>query len=318
MSEPPLRAAQRAALTRINTEDILESLGLRHVRLARLLLAAACRPAAGHFARQVAVGDWLVGQHGLAVGARWLLRQHVRELFVAGLEKVPRDGPLLVVSNHPGVADTVAVFVALPRRDLSIIAADRPFLRALPHVSAALIYAAEGRRPRLGLLREVMAALQDGRTVLTFPGGAIEPDPAIHAGAAAALAGWSESIGLLVRRAPEVQVLPAIVSGVLEPAAQHHPLTRLRRRRDEQERLGAMLQVLVPAYHRVSVRVAFGGPLAGSDLVSEASSVAAITRRVTAAAAELIEHPPTSWRRLLGPPGGYATAGDHADGIAWS
>ena len=119
-------------------------------------------------------------------------------------------------------------------------------------------------------------------------------------GAAAALARWSESIGLLVRRVPEVQVVPVIVSGVLSAAAQRHPLTRLRRQRRDQEWLGAILQVLVPAYHAVTVRVAFGPPLAGADLVAAQTDARCITAAIARAAARLIEHPPADWQIVLG------------------
>ncbi len=300
MSHPLLSADQLDLLTRANTDDILESLGLLGVRRGRGLLRALCWPAARVFARQVATCDWLVGEHGLPVGARWILRQHIRTLAVAGVEHVPRQGPLLIVSNHPGVSDTAALFVALPRSDLRIVAAGRPFLRALPNVSRSLIYIDGEPRGRLGVMREVTSVLRSGQAVLTFPGGDIEPDPAVLPdAAAAALARWSESIGLLVRRVPEAQVVPVIVSGVLSPAAQRHPLTRLRRQRHDQEWLGAILQVLVPAYHAVTVRVAFGPPLNGADLVAEEVDARGITGAIVRAAARLIEQPPADWQIVL-------------------
>jgi len=47
------------------------------------------------------------------------------------------------------------------------------------------------------------------------------------------------------------------------------------------------------------VRVAFGPPLTGSELVTEGADAAAITRAVAARARRLLEAPPTTWETLL-------------------
>jgi hypothetical protein len=118
-------------------------------------------------------------------------------------------------------------------------------------------------------------------------------------GAAEALAAWSESIALFVRAVPEVQVVPAIVSGVLSAAAQRHPLTRLRRARVDRERFGAMLQLLLPAYRRVNARVAYGPPIPAAALTAGGADPRAITQAVVAAARRLIEQPPARWRVVV-------------------
>jgi 1-acyl-sn-glycerol-3-phosphate acyltransferase len=296
---PPAGIGRLDWLTEINTDDMLAAWGLEHQWRGRRLLRWLCRPAARWLARQVLAYDELVGAHGLAAGAGWILRQHVRSVAVAGAATVPRAGPLLVVANHPGLADTVALFASLPRADLRVVAADRPFLRALPHTGRHLIFLPEQAGARLGVVRAVTSHLRRGGAVLTFPGGEIEPDPAVLPGAAEALARWSESIGLFARALPQLQVVPAIVSGVLAPAAQRHPLTRLRRRRADRERFGAMLQILVPAYRAVDVRVAFGPPLATADLVAGAGA-RGITRAVTDQARRLIDQPPDDWQVVVG------------------
>ncbi len=55
--------------------------------------------------------------------------------------------------------------------------------------------------------------------------------------------------------------MPAIVSGVLSPAALRHPATYLRRRPKDRQWLAALLQIQRPALRRVTVRVAFGRPI---------------------------------------------------------
>ena len=45
-------------------------------------------------------------------------------------QELPSEGPLLIVSNHPGAADILALAAALPRKDIKFVAQDRPMFRA--------------------------------------------------------------------------------------------------------------------------------------------------------------------------------------------
>ncbi len=292
---------QVEALTAINVEAMLDAIGLAQLRRGRRWISQPCVPAARQFACELAEYDRRVGQRGLAQGAAWILAQRVGRVEVAGQETVPRHGPLLVVANHPGLTDTVALFASLPRKDMTIVAADRPFLRALPQTSRSLLYVSERPEHRLSAVRRVAATLQYGRAVLTFPGGEIEPDPAIRPDARSALQRWSPSIGLLVKLVSEVQVVPAIVSGVLSARAQRHPFTRLRRRPEDREWLGAILQLILPWHRAVTVRIAYGPPLAAADLLNSDSDSRAVTRKIVHAAQRLIEQPPQEWRTLMDP-----------------
>ncbi|MGH3148999.1 MAG: glycerol acyltransferase, partial [Rubrobacter sp.] len=103
--------------------------------------------------------------------------------------------------------------------------------------------------------------------VLTFPGGRIEPDPAVLPGAVEALDRWSSSVDLFARLTPGLAIVPVVVSGVISRAALRNPLTRLRRHRRDREWLAASLQMLAPALRDVTVRVEFGRPAyAGPDV----------------------------------------------------
>jgi putative hemolysin len=189
-----------------------------------------------------------------------------RRARVEGGENVPRKGPLLLVSNHPGLADAVALFAATPRTDLRVVAAERPLLEALPNTKRYLLTVPETGPGRFGLVRAATRHLRRGGAVLTFPGGRIEPDPAALPGAVQALDRWSSSVDLFARLTPELTIVPAVVSGVISPAALRNPLTWLRRRRRDREWLAATLQMLTPALHDVTVRVEFGSPVrAGPD-----------------------------------------------------
>jgi Acyltransferase len=285
------------ALTRINTEEMLEVTGLENVRRGRALLEKICVIAARRFARQVASFDAMVGAHGLREASLGFIENHIRRLEVAGKENVPADGPLLIVSNHPGLSDALALFASLPRDDLRVVAAERPFLRALSHTSQHLIYLRPAE-PR-GNLRKIASHLRGNGAVLIFPGGQIEPDPAMTRGTGESLKGWSNSVGLIVRLVKEIRVVPAIVSGVVCAAAHHHPLTKIRKERKNRERFGALLQTLIPTYKNVNVRVAFGPTLDQNALQARESDTAAITEMVIRHTRRLLEAPPRDWQVII-------------------
>ncbi len=289
-------AARVEALTEINLDDFFLSTGLAQLRRGRRLLRWLFRPPARRFAQVVVAFDEMVGERGLQAGSAWLLKRVTRRLEVAGRENIPADGPALILANHPGMADTLALFASVPRPDLGIIALDRPFLQVLPNVARRLIYVpAEGER--MPVVRAAARHLREGRAVLTFPAGEIEPDPAVMPGAVASLQNWSQSIGLFARLVPQTRIVPAIVSGVISPASLRNPLTRLRRARKDRERMAAAFQALIPAYQGTTVRVAFGPPLAGAELMG--ADAAAITRAVAERARHLIETPPAAWETLI-------------------
>jgi len=242
-------------------DDLLSAFGLGGAGRWRLPLEVVSRIPARRLARQIAVYDGIVGERGLAAGGAWALKRMSRDAAVVGRENVPRDGPLLLVSNHPGLADAVALFAATPRPDLRVVAAERPLLEALPNTRRHLLTVPEASPGRFGLVRAATRHLRRGGAVLTFPGGRIEPDPATLPGAVEALDRWSSSVDLFARLTPGLVIVPAVVSGVISPAALRNPLTRLRRRRRDREWLAATLQMLTPALRDVSVRVEFGSPV---------------------------------------------------------
>lgn len=248
-------------LTRICTEDLLCAFGLGGLRRGRRPLELLSRIPARRLARQVATYDGIVGESGLGAGGAWALEQMSRRAEVEGQENVPHEGPLLLVANHPGLADTVALFATIPRQDLRVVAAERPFLDALPNTSRHLLTVPETSPGRFGLLRAATRHLRGGGAVLTFPGGRIEPDPAVLPGAAEALEHWSASVDLFARLTPELTIVPAVVSGVLSPTALRNPLTLVRRQPRDRQWLAATLQMLTPALRNVSTRVEFGRPV---------------------------------------------------------
>jgi 1-acyl-sn-glycerol-3-phosphate acyltransferase len=219
------------------------------------------RSTARRYAHELQTYDTLVGTAGLQAGGQWLIERFTGGLEVTGAAHVPTSGPLLIVVNHPGYADAAALFAAIPRDDLRIVAAGRDMLQALPNTTRYLYQIDTTAASRLGVVRQVTRHLRSGGAVLTFPGGQIEPDPAVLPGAGAALDDWSNSLDTFARLTAPLTIVPAVVSGVLAPAALRHPLTRLRQNEQDRRWLAATLQVIRPLLRTMQVRLQFGTPL---------------------------------------------------------
>jgi hypothetical protein len=261
----PERSERVEVLTRVCTDELLDALGLGGLERGRRPLELISRVPARRLARQVATYDEIVGESGLAAGGAWAVGRIARRLEVEGRENVPPEGPLLLVANHPGLADALALFATVPRRDLRVVAAERPFLEALPNTSRYLIPVSEASPRRSGAVRTATRHLRDGGAILTFPGGEIEPDPAVLPGAVEALERWSGSLDLFARLVPDLTVVPAVIGGVLSSTALRNPLTFVRRRPRDRRWLAASIQMMTPALRNVVTRITFGRPTRTED-----------------------------------------------------
>jgi len=230
-------------LTRINLDDLVTSFGAQDYPLTSRVLKFIFRKPAQKFAEDMLGFDDTVGRDGLPSGGRYLIKKYVSNLRIINADRIPASG-FLALSNHPGMTDTVALFAALKRKDLRIIALERPFLNALPNTSKHLFYVHDDPARRMSLVRQVSTHLKAGGAALTFPSGHIEPDPNVYPGALEALTGWTDSVGVFVRLAPESAILPVLVRNVIGKKYARHWLLRIRKEREEQERLAAALQLL--------------------------------------------------------------------------
>lgn len=278
-------------LTQVNLDDLVSAFGWEnHPRLARILRAIFAG-SARKFAEVMLEFDDGVGSSGLAEAARRMLRKYTRDvrIFSAPLP----SGPFLALSNHPGMVDTLTLFSALNRPDLKIVAVDRPFLKALPNTSEKLFYVTDDQNARMALVRQVSGHLRSGGAALTFPSGEIEPDANVYPGALQALSSWTDSVGVFVRMAPETAILPVLVRGVIWEKTANHPLTRLKKTREEREKLAAAFQLLAHVIFNkkpLEVTVQIGKPITVAELGSKDTDV--IHRAVLAEMKRLIENPP--------------------------
>jgi 1-acyl-sn-glycerol-3-phosphate acyltransferase len=257
-----------AALTQINLDDLVSSFDWQDHPIRAGLLRRIFFFAAKKFARQMLEFDHAIGANGLVDAARLTLLRYVRDVRVFGRDLLP-DSAILALSNHPGMTDTLAAFIALNRKDLKIIALDRPFLKSLPEISRRLFFVTEDAAQRMALIRQVSGHLRSGGAALTFPAGSIEPDPNVYPGAIDSLQKWTDSVGAFIRLAPETAIVPMVARGVIWEKTAHHWILKIKKTRDEKEKFAAALQLLAMMLFNakpVTVTVQIGKPITVKEL----------------------------------------------------
>jgi len=279
-------------LTQINLDDLVSSFGLQSQPLPARILRWIFHGPALTFAKFMLEFDSAIKERGLADAARLALGYYVRDVRVFGLDRVP-DSAFLALSNHPGMTDTLALFAALNRPALKIIALDRPFLMALPNMSRQLFFVNDDSVSRMKLVRQVSGHLRSGGSALTFPAGEIEPDPNIYPGALDALQTWTDSVGVFIRLAPETIILPVLVRNVIWDKTAKNPLLKLKKIRMEREKLAAALQLLAMVMWNakpVTVTVQIGNPVDPKVLGTTNTQI--VHQAVLTEMKSLIENPP--------------------------
>jgi len=279
-------------LTTINLDDLVASFGWQNSRAGAAALRILFRSTAEKFSRQIIEFDSRVGTEELTAAALQMIRRYVSSVRVFGCDHLPATGPVLVLANHPGMADTLTLFCAIQRDDLKIIALDRPFLQALPNTTRHLFFISDEASQRISAVKQTATHLRNGGAVLTFPAGHIEPDAAVYDGALESLNAWTDSAATFLRFAPQTRIVPALVRGVLWDKAVKHPLTRLKKTREEKEKLGAAFQLLahiVLDLNPVHITVQFAPPISVDEVGS--TDVNAIHTKVIERMRALVQNP---------------------------
>lgn len=257
--------SSRDALAQAARDDLMRGLGLLDSSLGRLLNPLVS-PLVREFADSVLSFDNEVGKQGWGPAASHFLAGWQVHLKPFG-PPLPKEGPLLLLSNHPGLTDSLALMATLDRDDLTFYAHSNPFLEALPEVRKRLLLLERGQAVTPSLLRRGIHHLKAGRALALYPAGRIEPDPALHVDAINSLDHWSSSVAFFARQVPEARLAVVLVRGCISPHAQSHWLTRLRKTRASREELAAMLQVVIKGYRAQQVEVDISPAIRIGDLV---------------------------------------------------
>jgi hypothetical protein len=254
------------------SKEILVAAGVPRTGLLQALLRPLLWFPAHRAAIVAAEFDRRVALKGLPDAMRWLLSMWVDGTRVYGLEHVPKSGPLVIASNHPGSYDLLAIGSRLGRDDLKITASDVPILRHLRATAPHLVYTYLGddSSQRISAARESVRHLRTGGALLVFAAGEVEPDPAVLPGAAESLQKWSGSPAWLLRQVPDAVLVVTIASHVLAPSSLRSPLTRLRKEPKRKQFLAETTQisqqVLFGRRFGLVPEVRFSKPLTATDL----------------------------------------------------
>jgi hypothetical protein len=252
------------------TDEIVRALGFAPTGIGRRFLGPLFRRPAGRFAGVIARADEEIRSGGLAGGARSVLADLSLVPVVRGSENIPKDGPLLIVSNHPGAYDSPAIMSSVPRKDLKVVLSDVGFTRAFDAAREYYIYAPNTTSGRMRALRASIRHLASGGALLLYAHTEVEPDPETCPGAPQALRDWSRSIEIILRRVPETRLQVAIASGILMPRFLDSPIVRVRRNAPQRQKLAEFLQVswqmVRPRSVRPRIHLSFSAPVDGRDL----------------------------------------------------
>ena len=258
---PPKRLPEAAVYTEKIIDEIAYAVGIGRSGTVRRLLGPLFKRPASRFARIAARADAEVELSGISGGARCVLDDFGLSVSARGAASIPAAGPLLVVSNHPGGLDSLAILSCIPRKDVKVLLSDVAFTRAFSAARRYFIYVPPQARGRAAALRSSVDHLQAGGSLLVFAHGDVEPDPEVIPGAREALQGWSRSVEIMLGRVPETRLQAAIVSGVLSPKFIRSPIVRIRKSPARRQKLAEVLQLsrqmLFPRSVRTHVHISF-------------------------------------------------------------
>ncbi len=232
-------------------------------RLLRALLHVACLPFVLELTRLGLKMEGMIARDGdLKAASEWLVSIGAADIRIHDADNVPLSGPLLFTANHAGLGDAHALLMSSPRRDTRVLAHDFGILPALPQFRRHVIVV-DAERPQPAL-RASLRHLRGGGSLLLYPRGEIEADPALDLERAlAALAQWSDSIRLFARHVPELAVVPVATGGVLSRRALRNWLVRRYRDRDKRHFLAATFQMMFACYRDPVVSLCYGRALRG-------------------------------------------------------
>lgn len=265
------------AIARLSTEEITAAVRAANAPplVKRAVQALASRPSA-RLGEILATFDARVATGGLGRAAREVVSRLGARIDVTG--ECPPRGPVLIVTNHPGAYDALALMGSLGRDDARLVASDRAFLRAMPNLSHDhLIFISEteqtGPRAIAARARGAVRALDwigEGHVLVHFGAGEIEPDVRFpHDGDV--LGSWGPGTNVLAKRAVAkgAAVVPCFISGVHSPRAKRLFFVRWAEARGITT-IAPLVQATMSGYRDVEVSIRFGAPIGDPSSVRDA------------------------------------------------
>lgn len=283
----------RAHLFNVGIQGALFVLNLPDTSLTRWLVSRLFGRLFGNVVDAAVEFDRRVGAESVQAGSAYVSGLCGAPPQVSGKNNIPLEGPLLLASNHPGYFDSMVVLSQLPRSDVKIIVSGVPYFNELPHVGQHVLYTDHSTQQNVRVLRECVRHLRQGGCVLIFPTGLADPDPDCMNGARQRILEWSDSLAVMMRHAPQTQLLPVSVSGILAPKYLRHPAARMQSKPRLRQRVAEFFQ-MVHQFRRVGTpplgrpRLSFGSPLTLPELEAAAGGKE-IMPEITAAAQAVLD-----------------------------
>ena len=278
-------------------DEIIKSVGLPRTLFWRKVFSPIFWLPTDRLSRFGSNFDELVAKSGFKKAIKKVLSFFVGDLEVRGRKNIPKNGPLLVLSNHPGTYDAVAITAHLPRDDIKIVSSGIPFIQKMKNANRHFLFATRDTYKRMVVIKHAIRHLKSGGAILIFPSGHIDPEPAFMPEAMKELETWSHVVEVFLSKVPEIYIQVAIVSNVLSPKYMKNPLTRLRKKRRDQQRIAEFLQVIDQLVFRRKFqdipKITFAKAFRLKDM-SESGSIKALMPYVITRAKETMAlHTPT-------------------------
>jgi hypothetical protein len=260
-------------LTRILSGEMFKALGFpRDGIISRSFSPLIWKPI--HRFSEIVVGfDTKVRAEGFQRASQWILPNFVKDMDVYGSDKIPENGPLLAVSNHPGAYDALVISSNIPRDDIKIIVnIPLDFINELPTTLQHFLYAPPDPHIRLNVVRAAINHLNEGGAILLFASGGIDPEPSYMGGTEEAINRWSRSLEIFLRKVPDTKILISMISGILDPKYIKHVFTRFRKARPDKQRISEFIQtinqMLVPGKLLLTPKITFAHPISAKELLT--------------------------------------------------
>jgi 1-acyl-sn-glycerol-3-phosphate acyltransferase len=288
----PDEADQLREFHAVCKRDLASLSGLSGSPIGRRLLELGFRSQLQQFAVNLSAYNDQLDRHGLSSASTELCARYNGRVEAEGLENIPQSGPFLLVSNHPGMFDALAIFATIPRADIRALARPQPLLGLMSSLTSNLLMLPDEGPGRAGSLRQVLQSLRADGALLVFPAGHLEPEPMLIGRHSLSPVGtdpltqWSSGVGTLVKLAVRqdvpLRVVPMSSSGVLSTSTWRwfSPILNLRKTLRGREDLTAVLQVAYPQLGPTTIRLRYGAPLDAAALASDDADADTITGRI--------------------------------------
>jgi hypothetical protein len=294
--QPALTSPTIEDVTLMLFSQIMQVMGLKHSGWKSRALYQLFKFPVRRMSGMLVELDQNISQLGFNEAAKIFTQRLINNVRIIGDKKIPLQGPLMVICNHPAAYDVAILASAIPRDDLQILASDIPIVQIFPSISSHIIPVPYHIPSRLQTVRSAIHHLKQDGAIFLFPRGNVEPDPVVSPGAQESLLGWSPSVELFLRKAPNTNTVVAMASGMLSAKWFKNPIIRLWKKFEQRQKVAEIFQIATqlitgrPA--SANPLINFSDPLSVDELGGVESSQGTLISSLVAQASRLLsEHP---------------------------